>query len=435
MATWNGEGRRPAIDVARIVALVTVVLGHLTLAVIDRGPDGQLRGANLLALRPGWGWLAALSPMPIFFAAAGWANTTSDLRGGAARLRTLVGLGAVVVTGWVLLAGLAWAVSGTSGIVTDGARIATQPLWFLAAYVPLAAAAPWVLRAAHHTLVALATCVAVLVVLDVARFILDAPDWIGWPGFAAAWTVPWLLGIWWRLRVEGGGFPERRVGVALALGGALVCVALVRTAGYSPALIDAIPGAWSNTTPPTLYTACAAVTQVGVLMAAAGLLDRLGARWARLWAWAGEAAVGVYVLHLTALSLCAAALAAGVPTPTRLTGWWWATRPLWWTAVLGVTALLVAGVDLARRSLGRRARSHDAVPGGSIDGEAPHAVGTAWLWTGVLLATVGGAVVGLRGPRTVPTAIVCVIAFVGAWWCLGGARRATGSTTETTWPS
>jgi hypothetical protein len=414
-----------------------VVLGHLTLAVIDRDADGSLRGANLLALRPGWGWLAALSPMPIFFAAAGWANTTSDLRGGAARLRTLVGLGAVVVTGWVVLAAVAWAVTGESGIVTDGARIATQPLWFLAAYVPLAAAAPWVLRAAHHVVAAIVTCLSVLVVLDVARFVLDAPDWIGWPGFAAAWTVPWLLGIWWRLRVERGGFAERRVGLALALGGAATCVVLVRTAGYSPALIDAIPGARSNTTPPTVYTAAAAATQVGVLMLAAGLLDRLGARWARLWAWAGEAAVGVYVLHLTALSLCAAVLAAGVPTPTRLTGWWWATRPLWWAAVLGVTALLVAGVDLARRSLRRRSRptGTDDAPTSGAAASPARTSGTTVLWVGVLLATVGGAAVGLRGPRTVPTAVVCVVAFVGAWWCLGAGSRTTRATEESTWRS
>jgi hypothetical protein len=424
MATWSGEGRRPAIDVARILALVVVVMGHLTLAVIDRGHDGALRGANLLALRPGWAALAVLSPMPIFFAAAGWANTTSDLRSGAARLRTLVGLGAVVVTGWVLLAAVAWAVTGESGIVTDGARIATQPLWFLAAYVPLAAAAPWVLRAAHHVVAALAICLSVLVVLDVTRFVLDAPDWIGWPGFAAAWTVPWLLGIWWRLRVERGGFPERRVGLALALSGAATCVVLVRTAGYSPALIDAIPGARSNTTPPTLYTAAAAVTQVGVLMLAAGLLDRLGARWARLWAWAGEAAVGVYVLHLTALSLCAAVLAAGVPTPTRLTCWWWATRPLWWVAVLGVTALLVAGVDLGRRSIRRRHGPTDERPSSTDGSTAIAGRHRVVLWLGVGLATIGGAVVGLKGPRTVPTAILCVVAFLGGWWCLGAPDRA-----------
>ena len=49
--------RRPAIDLARTAALAMVVLGHLSLAVIDRGPDDTLRGTNLLSLYPRWAWL------------------------------------------------------------------------------------------------------------------------------------------------------------------------------------------------------------------------------------------------------------------------------------------------------------------------------------------------------------------------------------------
>jgi len=71
--------------VARVGALVLVVLGHLTLAVIDRGPDGAIRGSNLLSLHPGWVWLAMLAPMPVFFAAAGWANATADAASAAGR--------------------------------------------------------------------------------------------------------------------------------------------------------------------------------------------------------------------------------------------------------------------------------------------------------------------------------------------------------------
>lgn len=180
------NGRRPAIDVARILALGVVVAGHLVLAVIDRGPDGSVRGANLLALRPGWSWLAVLSPMPVFFVAAGWANLRSDLRSSADRLRTLIGFGAVVVTAWVGLVAVAWFVDGEPGVVSDAARIATQPLWFLAASVPLVAAGPFVARAARRPVATIGWCLAVLVVLDTARFGGGAPAWIGWPGFAAA---------------------------------------------------------------------------------------------------------------------------------------------------------------------------------------------------------------------------------------------------------
>ena len=69
------------IDVARVGALLIVVFGHLSLAVIDR-PGGHVRGANLLALHPGWAFVVAIAPMPVFFAAAGWAHTTSDLSRG-----------------------------------------------------------------------------------------------------------------------------------------------------------------------------------------------------------------------------------------------------------------------------------------------------------------------------------------------------------------
>jgi hypothetical protein len=85
-------GRREGIDVARILALLVVVLGHLLLAVVDR-PGDEVRGANLLALHPGWALVAAAAPMPVFFAAGGWANATAAWSSAVPRLRTLVGLG------------------------------------------------------------------------------------------------------------------------------------------------------------------------------------------------------------------------------------------------------------------------------------------------------------------------------------------------------
>ncbi len=88
-------------------------------------------------------------------------------------------------------------------------------------------------------------------------------------------------------------------------------VGLVLAAGYFPSLIDAVEGERSNTTPPTLFTSVAALVQVGLLMVAGGGLDRLARRWRGLLDRAGEAAVGVYVWHLSGLALCAAALAAG----------------------------------------------------------------------------------------------------------------------------
>ena len=406
------NGRRPAIDVTRILALGTVVLGHLVLAVIDRSPDGSVRGANLLLLRPGWSWLAMLSPMPVFFVAAGWANLRSDLRSSADRLRRLVGFGAVVVTTWVALVAAAWLVDGEPGVVSDAARVATQPLWFLAAYLPLVAAGPFVARIADRPVIAIGCCVAVVVVLDTARFGAGAPEWIGWPGFAAAWAVPWLLGAWWRLASESRRpFDERRAGALLALGGGLGAILLIHAAGYSSALIDVIPGARSNTTPPTVYTAVAGIGQGGLLMVVAGALDQVGRRWATTWARLGEAAVGIYLLHLSALVFCAGFIVLGAPAPLRLTGWWWATRPLWWVSVLAVTAVLAALAAAIRSRLTSDRSRTNLRP-------APDRA----LRLGVALGTFGGAVVGLKGPRSLLTALMCVLAFIGSWWAF--RRRA-----------
>jgi hypothetical protein len=402
--------RRPAIDVARVLALTIVVMGHLSLAVIDRDGD-EVRGANLFELRPGWSWLAVLAPMPIFFAAAGWANATSDLRSSAGRLGTLVGAGAAVVIGWSVAVIVVSLVHGSTGLAGRGARIATQPLWFLAAYVPLAASgaalASFVRR---HVVSRVAVLLVVLGLLDVARFAGGAPRAIGWLGFLIAWGIPWILGSWWRTWVSEGG-DEVRVGAALALVAGVAGWLLVAFGGYSAALIDAVPGARSNTTPPTLFTAMAGMCQVGVLMLASPLLDRVGRRWPALWRRASLLTVGVYVWHLTALALCVGVVALGVAVPDRLTVDWWLTRPLWWAAVLGVTALLIA----LSSALGHVA--HQLASRGSQSAPARPGSDTA-LRVGVVTATAGAALVGLEGPRSVPLALVCSALFAAGWWLL-----------------
>ena len=378
-----------------------VVLGHLSLAVIDRGPDGALRGDNVLALHPGLAWVAMLAPMPVFFAAAGWANATSTPVGSARRLRSLVGVGAAVVAVWSAASMVELLVRGEGDIVADGARIATQPLWFLAAYVPFAACGAWLAGIARRPVISIGVCLGVLATLDIARFALDAPKAIGWPGFFFAWVVPWLAGAAWRRRHEAGQFDEVRLGLVIAGVATAAAVGLVLAAGYFPSLIDAVEGERSNTTPPTLFTSVAALVQVGLLMVAGDGLDRLARRWRGLLDRAGEAAVGVYVWHLSGLALCAAALAAGLWAPQRFSLGWWLTRPLWFAAVLGVTALLVGLTSKARR--------------GKPPGEGS---GSARVWAGLVFTTVGAGIVGLWGPRTVAGAIASVVGFGGGWWLL-----------------
>lgn len=399
--------RRGAIDVARTGALLVVVFGHLSLAVIDRDANGALRGANLVALHPGWNWVTALSPMPVFFAAGGWANSTATLTNATHRLRTLVGLGAVVVTTWSTASIVELLVRGDGGIVADGARIATQPLWFLAAYVPFTVLGTRLHSIMRRPVLVVGACLVALTAIDVARFAFDAPRWIGWPGFYLAWGVPWLLGCWWRARpMTWRARRERSTGAALAVIAIVACVALVRWAGYSPALIDAVPGRRSNTTPPTLFTAIAALAQVGVFMLLARSLDGVAHRLRHLLDRVGAASVGIYAWHLTALSLCAALLAAGLWTPTRLTAAWWLTRPLWFALVLAVTVGLTA----------LTARSRGTSPSEPLP---PTRAAFA-----AVVVTIGAATVGVIGPRSFGGAALGSCAFIVGWWLLAspGAR-------------
>lgn len=401
--------RRDAIDVARILALLMVVLGHLSLAVVDRHA-GHVRGANLLALHPEWAWLAAAAPMPVFFAAAGWANATTSAANAAPRIRTLVGVATTVIVAWSFGVLLATAIAGDPGVVADGARVATQPAWFLAAYAPFAALGATLGRIARTKPIVLTVggALVVLALSDLARFGFNAPQWTAWPGFFLAWVIPWLLGAWWREQ-HAKGFAEQRVGALLAVGAGLLGVVLVNWFGYVPQLIDAISGKRSNTTPPTLYTAVAAVAQVGIFMLLAPSLDRAGRRWRRLWDRAGEAAVGVYLWHLSALALCGGVIALGLPTPERLTTAWWLTRPLWWGAVIGVALVFVLATDAARRRLRKPQR-------------ATNPLGWPVITLAVLLTTAGAALVGLRGPRSVPFALECSALFFSAWLALRPRR-------------
>lgn len=154
-------------------------------------------------------------------------------------------------------------------------------------------------------------CLALLAVLDLLRFGSGASDAIGWLGFLPAWGVPWLLGAWWRTAAPG---KERRVGAGLVASAVVAGWLLVARLGYEPALIDAVVGRRSNTTPPTLFTAVAALGQVGVLLVVARVFDRVGGAVRPLLRRARAVAVGVYLWHLTALALL-------------LSGWWLLPAP------------------------------------------------------------------------------------------------------------
>lgn len=400
-------------DIARAGSLLLVVVGHLVMVVIDRGPDGALRGDNLLAIFPDWAWLGMLSPMPIFFAAAGWSHarrTDPDTAAQALlRVRNLAVVGGAVAVTWSVVSLVALGVAGEGNIVSDGARLAIQPLWFLAAYVPFLFLAPWLNRVALRLGMFVLTAAALVVTSDVLRFGGNWPRMVGAPGFFLVWAVPWVWGAWWRNSGPASPREERRMGVVLAAASVVGCVFLVRQAGYSPSLIDAVPGRRTNSTPPTFFTLVASLAQVGVFMCFASTLDRVAARTRRLVAVLGRAAVAVYAWHLTALALCGAALAAGVWAPQRFSSPWWWTRLPWWAVVVGLTGGFTWATAHLMESTSRASR-HDAA---------------RWhLFVVVAGLTTGAVLAGVYGPRSAAAAVAIIACFATPMWIVKASRSA-----------
>lgn len=397
----GARARRGAIDIARSSSLALVVVAHLTMVVLDRAPDGSLRGVNLFELYPRFEWITMLSPMPLFFVASGWANVGSSLASRMRRVVVLLALATVVAAGWSLAALVERAVTGGNGIVADGSRIATQPLWFLTAWIPFTVFSDVLTRAARRIIPTVGTCLLLLVVTDVVRFVAGAPRWIGYPGFFIAWAVPWLMGAWWRQRHDTSPIHEGRTGRAIAGGSIAVAVVLVAFFSYHPALIDAVPGHRSNTTPPTLFTGVASLVQVGLFIILARSLDAVAARRDQTIRSLDAIAPGLYVWHLTALSLWGALLAAGAWAPDRLSWQWWASRPLWFAAVIATSiAFSLATRRLTTRLVSMPVRA-DAGRNGVV-------------LVPTLVATVAFGLVGLYGPDTTGMAItvtaLCAVA-------------------------
>ena len=321
------------------------------------------------------------------------------------RVRGLVGLAVVIVALWGSVAVVEQVVHGSRGSLTDGARLATQPLWFLAAYVPFVLLASSCAGALRRPVRMIALCTALVCTGDAARFLFDAPRSVAFPGFFAAWSVPFVIGWWWRSDSRARGSQERSIGIAMFMTGTIGCFVLVRWFGYTWRLIDAVAGGRSNSTPPTLFTVAACLSQAGAFMAVAQPCDALARRCGRAVRWTGRVAAATYVWHLTAVALCAVPLLLGLPFPVRFSTTWWLVRPLWFGAVLAVTCVLVA---VTRRSSSRE----------------PAITDVQWPVRGprVLLATscvaVGAGLTGLWGPTSPPRAAISSITFVVAWWLL-----------------
>jgi hypothetical protein len=215
-------------------------------------------------------------------------------------------------------------------------KLALSPLWFLLVFAALTAATP--LLARLNPLWPL----AVVLHVDLVRFGLGGPSWLGWLNLPAGWLVPYALGAaWTRGELEG-----RRAAVALLAGGTAATAGLVLWAGY-PASMVGVPGAAvSNLDPPTLAAVTFGLAQCGLALL---LRDRLRALMRRRpLAWAGVALVNlsamtIFLWHQTSLMAATALglLAGRLPgLHTRPDALGWVAFRLAWLPVFGCVLAL-----------------------------------------------------------------------------------------------
>src|SRR6516165_1252304 len=325
--------RDRTVDALRALAIGGVILGHWLVTALVLSPSrtgGTVRDASPLASLP------ALTPLSwifqtlaVFFLVGGYAaarSYTGDylpwLRKRLARLTRPV---AVFVAVWVPLA-IALSLGGMPGPTERTVlTLVLDPLWFLGVFAVLTALTPLAVAMVRR-LGACAACVpaAVVAAVDLVRFGLGGPTWVGWINVAAGWMVPYLLGIAW----ARGSFRGWRVPALMLAGGAAATAALVVWAGYPASMVGVNGQAISNLNPPTLAAVTFGIAQVGLAL----LLREPLARWMRRpLAWAAVATVNLsamtlYLWHQTSfLAVTIAGLLAG-----RLPGLHTApTHPIW----------------------------------------------------------------------------------------------------------
>ncbi|MFF9095557.1 acyltransferase [Streptomyces sp. NPDC014776] len=331
MEAVTPAGRDRAVDALRAVAISGVVLGHwLVTALVADG--GSLHTASPLRSMP---WLAPVSwlfqTLAVFFLVGGHSATRSlaaaHERGIpyrhwlAARLGRLFRPVAALLALWAVAAALLVLTGAELTTVRTLVKLALSPLWFLLVFAGLTAATPLLTRL--NPLWPL----AVVLHVDLVRFGLGGPAWLGWVNVAAGWLVPYTLGAAW----TRGELERRRSGWVLLTGGAAATAGLVAWAGY-PASMVGVPGAdVSNLDPPTLAAVTFGLAQCGLALL---LRDRLRRALRRPMAWAAVALVNlsamtIFLWHQTALmATTAGALPAG-----RLPGVHTAPDDLGWVAV------------------------------------------------------------------------------------------------------
>ncbi|MGV9994258.1 acyltransferase family protein [Streptomyces sp. NPDC003374] len=360
------QGRDRAVDALRACAILGVVLGHwLVTALVSgtgSGTHPALRTTSPLQHMPALApvsWL--FQTLAVFFLVGGHVATrgygSSRARGVPygqwlrARLSRLFRPVAAVLTLWAVTSATLLLTGADPGTVRALVGLALSPLWFLLVFAALTAATPLLTRLNPLW------PAAVVLHVDLLRFGLGGPAWLGWLNLPAGWLVPFTVGAAW----TRGELDRRRAGWTLLTGGAAATAVLVALAGY-PASMVGVPGAAvSNLNPPTLAAVAFGLAQCGLALLLRAPLRRAMRRPA---AWAAVALVNlsamtVFLWHQTALMATTAVLLpvgplAGLHTVPDGPGW--VVARLAWLPVLTLAlAVCWAAFRGFERGGGRRA--------------------------------------------------------------------------------
>jgi len=347
--------RDRTVDLLRAAAIAVVVLWHWVLSVTHRNTAGAFTMPNPLGQLTGsWALTWVLQVMPLFFVIGGYADlaawTSARRRGdGAAaflrsRARRLLLPPAAMVGAWAAFEAVrVLLLPGSRSVLTWG-MVVFVPLWFLGTYAVTTALVPLTARL-HRRFGWRAAAVLVGAPFAVDRLRVAGAGWVAVPGMILVFVACHQLGYLWR-----DGSITRPA--ALALGAAAALALLTTAGGYDPSMV-ATPGRTSNMFPTTVCIAVLGAFQLGLVLWARPLLERLSARRAVWMTVVGVngAAMTIFTWHMTAWMAAALAWERLVgPLGATADAGWWSTRPVW----IVLPGLVLAGLVAAFRRLERR---------------------------------------------------------------------------------
>lgn len=309
--------RNHAIDVARALSVLVVVVFHGFIYKASLKPDGTLEAG--LWTPPTWVWALSwlLMSMPLFFACGGFSNALivdkMQRRGTgfshylANRGRRLTGGLTLFVTFFAVIATVAaWA--GYGLLAAELSRSLMFLLWFISVYLVIVLFAP-LMVVLHDRFGAWVIVVMLLgiVVVDRAWLGFGRND-IGQINMFLVWPLCHQLGIgyqrgWFR---EG---PVRRTWAVLFAAAAAIAV-LIFFFGYPASAVGFANAPLANHMPPTLAMALLGVGQTAVmgLVERAGVFDALSGRAEAGLSRLSALAMTVYLWHVPCLLVGGAGL-------------------------------------------------------------------------------------------------------------------------------